>query len=179
MLDRLPFGLGEHRLERNRHIAQHVDREGQHVGEQLLVGGAHVIAFRHDGQCGESHHADHRYHNAGCPAGQRIQLALPCHETAGGEQHAQQHACDAEHGERAQQQREIDGGEITFPDRALDQRRSVIAEHLQEALAPTQALTPALREGDRLLVVQDGGAAVADAVAVQHAVHGEFQILGE
>lgn len=61
----------------------------------------------------------------------------------------------------------------------FDQRRSVIAEHLQEALAPTQALTPALREGDRLLVVQDGGAAVADAVAVQHAVHGEFRILGE
>ena len=36
-----------------------------------------------------------------------------------------------------------------------------------------------MREGDGLLVVQDRGAAIADAIAVQHGVHGEFKVFGQ
>ena len=86
---------------------------------------------------------------------------------------------NAEHRERAKQQREIDRRKIPLLDGTPNQLRPVIAEHLQESLAPAQTLTPALREGNGLLVIQDGAAAIPDAIAVQHRIHGEFEILGK
>lgn len=62
---------------------------------------------------------------------------------------------------------------------ALKQRKTVLEVHLVEALGPTQTLIPGLLEGDRLLVVEDCGFAVADALALEGAVGRELDVLGE
>ena len=52
-------------------------------------------------------------------------------------------------------------------------------EHLVKALRPAEALVPRVAEGRGLLVVEDGRGRVADAHALQDAVRGELDVLGE
>ena len=56
---------------------------------------------------------------------------------------------------------------------------AVLAEHLQIAPRPAQALPPGLTEAGGLLVVEDGVVTVAYLEAADDAVHGELDVLGE
>ena len=166
MCDGLPLGFGEDGLEGNRHVAEHVNREAEHIGEQLLVRGTDLVVLDNDGQCSQCHQTQHRCDDAAGPTGQRLQLARPTHEATRGEQQAHHRANHAQHGKRTQHQGEVDAGEITFANRAFQQCRAIITEYLQESLAPTQTLTPTLREGNRLLVVEDRSTAIANLKVV-------------
>ncbi len=59
------------------------------------------------------------------------------------------------------------------------QRTAILRIHLIEALGPPQTLIPGLLEGDRLLVVEDSGVAVADPLTLEGTVCRELNILGE
>ena len=54
-----------------------------------------------------------------------------------------------------------------------------MGEYLVEALCPAEALVPGVFEGDGLFVVEHGSGAVADTLAVNDGLRGEFDVLGE
>lgn len=62
---------------------------------------------------------------------------------------------------------------------AAQQCAGILCVHLIEALAPAQTLIPRLTEMLRLLIVDDGIAAVADLTAADRTGDGELDILGQ
>ena len=101
---------------------------------------------------------------------------------AGGQDHAvkEDHQQGEQHAGRHGDKHVVAGGTQAAPaEAALQQGEGVLPVHLVEALRPPQPLIPGLTEGGGLLVVDHRLVAVADLLALDGAVHGELDILGE
>ena len=101
---------------------------------------------------------------------------------AGGQDHAvkENHQQGEQHAGRHRHEHVVAGSAQAAPAEAtLQQGEGVLPVHLVEALRPPQPLIPGLPEGGGLLVVDHRLVAVADLLALDGAVHGELDILGE
>lgn len=75
-------------------------------------------------------------------------------------------------------QRKVDPGKAVAGNGA-EKLAAIVVKDLEIPFGPAHALAAGLAEGDRLFVVHDRGAAVGDALALDHAVDGELDILRE
>ena len=186
VLDGLPLHLAHQGNHSDGHIGEQEQREGKGVEDLLLGGGGNLLPLGDGGRCTKGEEADVEHHY-----GRDHGAAGLVEDAAGnvgrlGEAGHQQDQVQSQHHQGEQHTRRhshqhIVAGEFAglMGKAALKQRKTVLEVHLVEALGPTQTLIPGLLEGDRLLVVEDCGFAVADALALEGAVGRELDVLGE
>ena len=186
MLDRLPLALLHKGNERDRHIRQHEEREGEHVEHLLARGRVDGIPLDERGEHAEEEHehnvveqAEENRRDGACDHDARRHGARRCKHDDDrvednrhdGEQHAW---CDGHEHVVAGE-----AGTLGVGEDALRKTRTVVPKHLVKALRPAEALVPGIAEGDRLLVVEHRRRSVGDANALEDAVRGELDVLGE
>ena len=186
MADRLPFGLFEQGDKRDGDVREHEEGEGEKILDLFSCGRVDVVPLREGGERSKDEHEQAVVEQAEEHARKRA------YDHAAGRHIAK----EGEHGNGAVEPDGDDGEKHCGSDGhehvvarepcaffigeyAFKKSPGIMGEHLVETFCPAEALVPGVFEGDGLFVVEHGGGAIADALAVDDGLRGELDILGE
>ena len=172
MLDGLPLHFFKQGDDGDGHIGGQKQREGKTVENFLVVFAVNLLPLRD--RCEQAHTEQRSVREQDrFEQGHEPQAKAPARQ----EQIEQGDAdIDNAHGQGKQNygkdgQRKVDPGKAVAGNGA-EKLAAIVVKDLEIPFGPAHALAAGLAEGDRLFVVHDRGAAVGDALALDHAVDG-------
>ena len=176
MCDRLPARLADDCRDRDRQIGQHKQRKC-HGGQNLPPGGAaKLFPFTDRRNEAENQYGQAEIQKALTDGENHRQHVHAAHEADHGSRQIDQHADPCQDRRRSDVHQHIEAGEAAA-EAASYELSAVAVQHLQIAAHPAHPLADGLAEASGLLVIEHGGGAIADLLAVYNVVGGEFDVL--